>query len=98
MMLTLMILALPATDAGLMNRTEHQALLRLRDAQPTPLCSRLMTWTDSKDPCTWAGITCNEGEAGKLRRVTVIDLRYCGIATLLADVCYELGFNSYSTR
>ena len=61
MMLTLMILALPATDAGLMNRTEHQALLRLRDAQPTPLCSRLMTWTDSKDPCTWAGITCNEG-------------------------------------
>lgn len=76
------VLAAPA-----MNSTELRALLRLRDAQPRPLCGKLATWIPDADPCSsWDGITCTDDTGEQQRRVAVLDIRYCGIVDLPAEV------------
>jgi hypothetical protein len=76
-----------STAPAAMNATELQALLRLRNSQPAgTTCAALAAWDPSSDPCSWPGITCSSSlfHSGP-RRVTVIDLRYCGITVLLSD-------------
>ena len=82
--------AVHAAWGGELNRADHQGLLRLRDAQggsgsEKQLCSRLMAWQGNA-PCSWPGVTCSGEDTGPAeRRLTGIDLRYCGLTNLPAD-------------
>ena len=83
--------------SGAMSAADLQALLRLRAAQPPSVqgsCYNLAHWHQGSHtaPCDWPGVTCtaagpagpagNTGAMGVHRRVTVIDLRYCGLTSL----------------
>jgi hypothetical protein len=58
---------------------DRAALLRLREANAVTACNDLLGWASDPeiDACQWSGVTCSA--AG---RVTVVDLRYCGITIL----------------
>ncbi len=87
--------ALHAALGGELNSADQQGLLwLLRDAQRTAqrsaspgggLCSRLRAW-GGHTPCSWPGVTCSGNATGSAeRRLTGIDLRYCGLTKLPPD-------------
>lgn len=69
-----------------LNPVDLQGLLRLRDAQRSAeLCERLVAWRGHA-PCSWPGVTCSGEDTGSVeRRLTGVDLRYCGLTNLPAD-------------
>eukprot|EP01051_Picozoa_sp_SAG22_P014167 SAG22_NODE_1680_length_3824_cov_1.537181_4_plen_303_part_00 len=89
LLLLLLALALPRAAADL-NATDAKALLAIKAAQPADVqraCAALKSWgLSGVDGCEWPGITCTEpDQAGdQVARVSVIDLRYCGLTALPA--------------
>ena len=80
------VLMINPTRADL-NATETVALLALKTTQPmVGACAKLTAWGRATDGCEWPGVTCTPVEIGRkggqIRRVQVLDLRYCGLATL----------------
>ena len=78
---------------GSLSSADRTALLRLRDANQATACPALLCWGTASAPvaaCDWPGVTCSPavapgGGADALRRVTVIDLRYCGLEVLPSE-------------
>ena len=83
--LAVLLTAAPQTHAADLNTVDRHALDVLRDAQPAAVrqsCAKLATWKLAVPACDWAGVTCDDSVP---RRVSVIDLRYCGLTVLPAE-------------